>query len=195
MGPVSGKQQSTTSFHANFTRLEDDSLEQQLKQFWRVDFGGYLNQDNVRDSVEDLRALKVMEESAVLVDGHYQVALSWRSFPPVLPNNRLLAEARLGYLKKRLENKEALREKYIETVSDFIAKGYAKEVECVPSDVSAESATQEEASNEPVWYLPHHAVVHPRKNDKVRVVFDCAARYGELHSMNNCSKGRILPTI
>ncbi|XP_071476616.1 uncharacterized protein [Diadema antillarum] len=178
MGPVSGKRQSTTSFHANFTRLEDDSLEQQLKQFWRVDFGGYLNQDNVGDSVEDLRALKVMKESAVMVDGHYQVALPWRSFPPVLPNNRRLAEARLGYLKKRLERNEALRDKYVETVSDYIAKGYAKEVECIPSDVSAESATQEEASNEPVWYLPHHAVVHPRKKDKVRVVFDCAARYG-----------------
>ncbi|XP_071483331.1 uncharacterized protein [Diadema antillarum] len=178
MGPVSGKRQSTTSFHANFTRLEDDSLEQQLKQFWRVDFGGYLNQDNVGDSVEDLRALKVMKESAVMVDGHYQVALPWRSYPPVLPNNRRLAEARLGYLKKRLERNEALRDKYVETVSDYIAKGYAKEVECIPSDVSAESATQEEASNEPVWYLPHHAVVHPRKKDKVRVVFDCAARYG-----------------
>ncbi|XP_072174663.1 uncharacterized protein [Diadema setosum] len=178
MGPVSGKRQYMTSFHANFTRLEDGSLKQQLKQFWRVDFGGYLNQDNVGDSVEDLRALKVMKESAVMVDGHYQVALPWRSFPPVLPNNRRLAEARLGYLKKRLEKNEALHEKYVDTVSDYIAKGYAKEVECIPSDVSAEIATQEEASNEPVWYLPHHAVVHPRKKDKVRVVLDCAARYG-----------------
>ena len=26
-------------------------------------------------------------------------------------------------------------------------------------------------------YLPHHSVVHPKKPEKVRVVFDCAARY------------------
>lgn len=27
------------------------------------------------------------------------------------------------------------------------------------------------------WYLPHHAVFHPRKPDKLRVVFDCAAKF------------------
>ncbi|XP_074661512.1 uncharacterized protein LOC141914144 [Tubulanus polymorphus] len=29
----------------------------------------------------------------------------------------------------------------------------------------------------PVWYLPHHAVRHPAKPDKPRVVFDCSAKY------------------
>ena len=29
----------------------------------------------------------------------------------------------------------------------------------------------------PVWYLPHHPVMNPNKPNKVRVVFDCAARY------------------
>ena len=28
-----------------------------------------------------------------------------------------------------------------------------------------------------VWYLPHHPVFHARKPEKVRVVFDCAAKY------------------
>jgi hypothetical protein len=27
------------------------------------------------------------------------------------------------------------------------------------------------------WYLPHHPVYHPQKPDKIRVVFDCSARY------------------
>jgi len=25
-----------------------------------------------------------------------------------------------------------------------------------------------------VWYFPHHGVCHPKKTDKIRVVFDCA---------------------
>jgi len=29
-----------------------------------------------------------------------------------------------------------------------------------------------------VWYLPHHPVLSDKKPGKVRVVFDCAARYG-----------------
>ena len=28
------------------------------------------------------------------------------------------------------------------------------------------------------WYLPHHPVFHPQKPGKVRVVFDCSAKYG-----------------
>jgi len=27
------------------------------------------------------------------------------------------------------------------------------------------------------WYLPHHAVFHPQKPGKIRVVFDCSANY------------------
>ena len=32
-------------------------------------------------------------------------------------------------------------------------------------------------SGRPLWYLPHHPVIHPHKLGKVRVVFDCAAKY------------------
>ncbi|XP_047502961.1 uncharacterized protein LOC125048341 [Penaeus chinensis] len=28
-----------------------------------------------------------------------------------------------------------------------------------------------------VWYIPHHGVYHPKKPDKIRVVFDCSAVY------------------
>ncbi len=28
-----------------------------------------------------------------------------------------------------------------------------------------------------MWYLPHHAVFHPNKPGKTRVVFDCAVKF------------------
>ena len=31
----------------------------------------------------------------------------------------------------------------------------------------------------PVWFLPHHPVTHPLKPNKVRVVYDCAAKFGQ----------------
>lgn len=54
-------------------------------------------------SLEDKRALHVMEESVKLVDGNFQVALPWRQDPPVIPNNKPMAERRLQSLKNLLE--------------------------------------------------------------------------------------------
>ena len=41
----------------------------------------------------------------------------------------------------------------------------------------AEKVPEEELNNHPVWYIPHHGVYHPQKPGKIRVVFDCSARY------------------
>ena len=39
------------------------------------------------------------------------------------------------------------------------------------------------------WYLPHRAVVHPRKPDKVRVVFDCSASFHNQSSNQQLLQG------
>ncbi|PIK36355.1 hypothetical protein BSL78_26812 [Apostichopus japonicus] len=52
-------------------------------------------------------------------------------------------------------------------MSNLVDKGY---VELVPKgDIQRADGA--------VWYLPHHPVHNPRKPDKLRVVFDCAATY------------------
>ena len=52
-------------------------------------------------SVNDRRALGIMEKSIKQVDGHYQVALPWKSDQISFPNNRIMALRRLNQLKKR----------------------------------------------------------------------------------------------
>lgn len=41
----------------------------------------------------------------------------------------------------------------------------------------AEKVPVEELENQPAWYIPHHGVYHPQKPGKIRVVFDCSARF------------------
>ena len=51
-------------------------------------------------------------------------------------------------------------------IEDHIRKGYVERVE-----------TFNEIDKKESWFLPHHLVFNPKKPGKVRVVFDCAARY------------------
>ena len=49
-------------------------------------------------------------------------------------------------------------------MEDLLEKGYATKAQ--PAEAQGKT-----------WYLPHHAVQHPAKPGKVRVVFDCSAKY------------------
>ena len=46
-----------------------------------------------------------------------------------------------------------------------------------------------EQKNGLIWYLPHHAVNHPQKPDKVRIVFNCSASYDGDSLNNNLVQG------
>ena len=54
---------------------------------------------------------------------------------------------------------------YTTAMNDYLMKGYAEHVE-------VDGPTTDNKQ----WYIPHHAVTHPNKPDKVPVVFDCAAK-------------------
>ena len=118
-------------------------------------------------SIEDKRALEMMEQSLKVVNGHFLVGPPWRTNPPYLPNNRLMVKRRAAFLKKRLLRDEDLFSKYNATLNEYIEEGHA---ERVPTD-------ELQPGDGPVWYLPHHPVTHPLKPGKVRVVFDCAAQF------------------
>ena len=53
-------------------------------------------------SGEDRRALAILENSAYLMDGHYQLALPWRYRPPSLQNNHCVALRRLKFVKRNI---------------------------------------------------------------------------------------------
>lgn len=47
------------------------------------------------------------------------------------------------------------------------------------SQVDTERVPTLELENQPAWYIPHHGIYHPHKPGKIRVVFDCLARFHE----------------
>ena len=146
---------------------DDEMLNHQLERLWNTDCKESESYDKVSPSVEDNKALRVMEDSVKLVDGHFQVALPWRKDPPDIPNNKIMAERRLRSLRNRLMKDTALFKRYTEAMQDYIAKGQAEKV---PKE-------ELDKDNGRIWYLPHHPVTHRLKPDKTRIVFDCAAKF------------------
>ena len=147
--------------------IDDETLQRQLERLWKTDFGDSVVGTKVSPSIEDKMAVNKMEESLRRVGSHFQVALPWRPGCPHLTNNKSMAEQRLQLLKKRLLKDEDLLAKYRTTIQEYVVKGHAQKV---PKE-------ELHFKEQPVWYLPHHPVTHPLKPGKVRVVFDCAARY------------------
>ncbi|XP_071479017.1 uncharacterized protein [Diadema antillarum] len=175
IGPTNNTKRKT-DFKVNFVHNKDEQLQQQVERFWYMDFGGSTLGAKVGESLEDKRARSKMDQSITKVDGHYQLGLPWRHENPCLPDNLTQAEARLQYLKRRLKRDPQLHQRYTATMEGYLDKGYAKEVEKTAQGEPQDGDSRNDRTNK-TWYLPHHPVLHPRKPDKTRVVFDCAAQY------------------
>ena len=111
--------QSHSQGQVNLISSEDSSLNQ-LEEFWKIESYGTTRPETKTLSVEDRSALKLIDSSISLLDGHYQMGLLWRDDNPVLPHNRPLAEARLQYLKKRFRRDPELEVKYRDVIQECV---------------------------------------------------------------------------
>ena len=67
--------QSRSQELINLVTAQDVSLGKQLEEFWKVEPYGNTRPESKPLSVEDRRALKLIENSICLRDGHYQMGL------------------------------------------------------------------------------------------------------------------------
>ncbi|XP_071123461.1 uncharacterized protein [Mytilus edulis] len=115
-------------------------------------------------SQEDITFLSIMDDNIrKRNDGHLEMPLPFRERPK-MENNKKLAELRLNHLKRRLTNDQKYHEQYKVYMNEMLTRGDAELVTTEGKDGNT-------------WYIPHHGVFHSKKPDKLRVVFDCSARY------------------
>ena len=139
----------------------------EVRRMFAMDFSEREQGDNAF-SQEDRKFLNIVKCGIRHQDGHYEMPLPIRDENLMLPNNRAMAWNRLKPLKKRLESSEAYRQHYVEFMNKVIDNGYTEKVP------EHEVTTTERKS---IWYIPHHGVYHPKKPNKIRVVFDCSAQH------------------
>ena len=164
LGPTPGAAKSRLSVNFVHQQQADDSLIQHMNKLWNTDFND-LHCDKNAMSQNDYKARDLVRNAIHLdTDKHYVAPLPWKVYPPALDNNRIAAESRLRMLKNRLHKNTELKQKYVDTISDYVTKGYVRKAP-IGSDDSGD-----------YWYLPHHPVSHPKKS-KTRIVFDASAKY------------------
>ena len=178
-GPLGRKEPRIQT--SNFVQTSP-TLNEQFLEFCDMEFNDTKYSSKAAMSQNDRKALGIMENTVKLVEGHYEMALPWKEYPPHLPNNRSLAEHRLSLLKKRLRKDPIVHEKYEDFMGKMIRKDYARKV---PDHESTPLQVQ--------WYLPHHPVFNPQKPGKIRVVFDCSAKYRNTSLNDQLLQGPDLP--
>ena len=134
-----------------------------IKRVFDLECGDVVS-DKTGFSIEDEKVIQLWDAKCKVVDGHYELPIPWREGKE-LPNNLEMAIPRLNGLKSKL-NRTGLYEKYDDEVKKLLGKGYAEQV-----------PEKQVYGCDKAWYLPHHPVVTDKKPGKVRLVFDCAARY------------------
>ena len=113
-------------------------------------------------SYEHKKFLKIMEDRVVKVGNHYETPLPLRNPEITLPNNKVMAEKQAHYQKRKFQDDKQYFNHYNDFRNETINQGYARVSDRTPVDGK-------------LWHLPHHGVYHPRKPNKISVVFDCSA--------------------
>jgi len=136
-----------------------------VKQMFEMDFNECAGKSM---SVDDQQFLSLLNsEVEKHPDGRYVIPLPIKCDSIGLPNSRPLAFKRLMQLKRRFGNNPKFKQDYNVFMQDMI-QNFAEKVP--DNELLDESQT--------VNYIPHSGVYHPKKPNKIRVVFDCSAEFG-----------------
>ena len=165
MGPAF-QAPSNVDIQVNHVRVDED-LHLQIQRLWETDFKDISLTPQPTFSKEDRYALRVMDDNVKMVNGRYQAPILWKPGCPDFPDNRSLVMKRTMNLGKRLLKDKDLCEKYCENMTDFKKRKWAKVLE--KGELNGPKGK--------TWYLPHQPVLSEKKQGKVRLVYDCAAKY------------------
>ena len=157
-GPVGDKANKQVTAH--FITTASDTLYD-IKKLWEID-NEDISGDDKGMSANERMVVELWDDKTVLKGGRYEIPIPWKK-EAQFPNNLPVAVSRLHNLKKSLQKRQIFV-RYDEEVKKLVSKGYAEPI----SEYERKGRT---------WYLPHQAVTTEKKPDKLRVVFDCAAKY------------------
>ena len=123
-------------------------------------------------SVEDREFLRLMnQEFRRDFNGRWVAPLPFSDNKSLLKNNRAYVLNRMRSLDKCLRKQPEKRAQMVEFMENIFECGHAEVAPVLASD-------------DKCWYLPLFGIYHPKKPDRIRVVFDSSAQYNNV-SLND----------
>ena len=181
-GMIYNKAKKSTICHfiGGVTVNQPETIEEKLDKLWTLDNDDEQDYEcDVQMSKKESEVLELWNDSVTVNDDeHYEFPIPWKDGVAV-PNNYDVAFKRLQSLKHSL-SKKGLFKRYDCEIQKLMTKKYAEKIPV--NDVGSNLKTK-------IWYLPHHAVITEKKPDKLRVVFDCAAKFEGSSLNDKCKQG------
>ncbi|KAJ8049254.1 hypothetical protein HOLleu_01926 [Holothuria leucospilota] len=119
-------------------------------------------------TLQEERELDLIENGLKFKNNRWEAKYPWVKDPKGLPDNRVVAVARVKALEKRLSKDKEEAKMYSEQVQDMIERGVAREV----------PEAEVRGYEGPVHYIAHHAVRKPESDSTpLRIVFNSSGNY------------------
>ncbi|XP_062707477.1 uncharacterized protein LOC134288004 [Aedes albopictus] len=160
------------------SETSDDFLEQTIREYFSLEGLGVTKQDKPLFSKEDQRALEILHKIVQTDNGQYETRLLWKYDEFRLPNSKPAALRRLHCLESRMKREPELAVALRAKIEDYKEKGYIRKL--------VEAELQE---LQRIWYIPIFPVFNANKPGKLRIVWDCAAKTGNVSLNSMLVKG------
>ena len=103
--------------HVHRTQARDSELHEFVRSWWDTETFGTTHNETKPTSHEDRRAVKMLQSSTRLADGHFESPLLWKTDDVAMPDNRLGALHRLERAEQALRKKKQGRQQTIRKLS------------------------------------------------------------------------------
>ena len=118
---------TVTAMKVHITTPKQD-LSHQVQLWWKTESFGCKYAEETSRSVEDKKALEILESTTKHTGDRYETALLWKEDDVTLPKNRVVAEKQFFSLERRLARNEELATAYRDTIESDLRNGYPKKL-------------------------------------------------------------------
>ncbi|XP_065088777.1 uncharacterized protein LOC135710193 [Ochlerotatus camptorhynchus] len=107
---------------------EDERMHEMMQRYFTTEDFGVKVIESLPESKQDIRAKELIEKTLNYTGERYEIGLLWKEDDYQFPDSYNQAYKRLLNLEAKLKKDSQLKEWVIDTIKDYVVKGYARKL-------------------------------------------------------------------